>query len=63
MTQILTNHAIRANQQSGSCAVESPQSRDSPCNGDAIYTMFTRPFSFPGPTHKRKKISGLATRD
>ena len=28
MTKILAIHVIRANQQSGSCAVESPQSRD-----------------------------------
>ena len=55
MTQILAIHVIRVNQQSGSCAVESPQSRDSPS------TMFTRPFSFPTPTQKKEK--GLATRD
>ena len=55
MTQILAIHVIRVNQQSGSCAVESPQSRDSPS------TMFNRPFSFPTPTQKKEK--GLATRD
>ena len=58
MTQILANHVICANQQSGSCTVESPQSRDSPTTMlyDVHQTLF-----FPAPTKKKEK--GLATRD
>ena len=58
MTQILANHVIRANQQSGSCAVESPQSRDGPTT--MPYYVHQTLF-FPDPTQKKEK--GLATRD
>ena len=58
MTHILANHVIRANQQSGSCAVESPQSRDSPTT--MLYYVHQTLF-FPAPTQKKEK--GLATRD
>ena len=58
MTQILPNHVIRANQQSGSCAVESPQSRDSPTT--MLYYVHQTLF-FPAPTQKKDK--GLATQD
>ena len=58
MTQMLPNHVIRVNQQSGSCAVESPQSRDSPTT--MLYYVHQTLF-FPTPTQKKEK--GLATRD
>ena len=58
MTQILANHVIRVNQQSGSCAVEFPQSRDSPTT--MLYYVHQTLF-FPAPKQKNEK--GLATRD
>ena len=57
MVQWLAKHVIRTHKQSGSCVVESPQSRDRPTT---LYYV-TRPFSFPAPTQKKEK--GLATRD
>ena len=54
MTQILANHVIHANQQSGSCAVESPQSRDSPTT--MLYYVHQTLF-FPAPhTQKKKRV-------
>ena len=58
MTQIITKHIIRANQQSGSCAVESPQSRDRPTT--MLYYVH-QTFFFPAPTQKKEK--GLVMRD
>ena len=55
--QILGNHVIRANQQSGSCAVESPQSRDSPTT--TLYYVHQTLF-FPRPYIKERKTSGYA---
>ena len=56
MTQILPNHVIRANQQSGNCTVESPQSRDSPTT--MLYYVHQTLF-FPALTQKKER--GLAT--
>ena len=56
--QILANHVIHANQQSGSYTVESPQSWDSPKT--MLYYVHQTLF-FPAPTQKKEK--GLATRD
>ena len=53
---MLANYVIRANQQSGSCAVESLQSWDSPTT--MLYYVHPTLF-FPTPTHKKEK--GLAT--
>ena len=55
--QILANHVIRANQQSGSCAVESPQSRDSPTM--MLYYVHQTLF-FPRPHTKERKGPGYA---
>ena len=52
MMQILANHVIRVNQQSGSCAVESPQSRDSPTT--MLYYVHQTLF-FPRPHIKERK--------
>ena len=56
MTQIIANYVIRANQQSGSCAVESLQSRDRPTT--MLYYVYQTLF-FLAPTQKKEK--GLAT--
>ena len=53
--QILANHVIHANQQSGSCAVESPQSQDSPTT--MLYYVHQTLF-FPRPHTKEGKGSG-----
>ena len=57
MTHILANYVIRANQQSGSCAVESPQSRDNPTT--MLYYVHQTLF-FPRPHTKEGKESGYA---
>ena len=57
MMQILPNRVIRANQQSGNCAVESPQSRDSPTT--MLYYVHQTLF-FPRPHTKERKVSGYA---
>ena len=57
MLQILANHVIRANQQSGSCAVESLQSRDSPTT--MLYYVHQTLF-FPRPHTKERKGPGYA---
>ena len=57
MMQILANYIIRANQQSGSCAVESPQSRGSPTR--MLYYVHQILF-FPHPHTKERKVSGYA---
>ena len=60
MMQILANHVIRANQQSGSCAVESPQSPDSPTT--MLYYVHQTLF-FPCPHTKERKESGYTRLD
>ena len=57
MTQLLANHVIRANQQSGSCAVESPQSRDSPTT---MLCYVHQTLFFPRPHTKERKGPGYA---
>ena len=51
MTQRLTKHVIRTHKQSGNCAVESPQSRDSPTT--MLYYVHQTHF-FPAPTQKKR---------
>ena len=58
MVQWLAKHVIRTHKQSGSCAVESPQSRDRPTM--MLYYVHQTLF-FHEPTQKKEK--GLATRD
>ena len=58
MVQWLANHVIRTHEQSGSCTVESPQSRDRPTT--MLYYVHQTIF-FPALTQKKEK--GLATRD
>ena len=57
MTQILAIYVIRVNQQSGSRAVESPPSRDSPST--MLYYVHQTLF-FPHPHTKERKGSGYA---
>ena len=58
MMQRLTKHVIRTHKQSGSCAVESPQSWDRPTT--MLYYVHQTLF-FPRPTQKKEK--GLAMQD
>ena len=58
MVQWLANHVIRTHKQSGSCAVEFPQSRDRPT---AMLYYVHQTLFFPAPTQNKEK--GLAMRD
>ena len=57
MVQWLAKHVIRTHKQSGSCAVESPQSRDRPMM--MLYYVHQTLF-FPRPHTKERKGSGYA---
>ena len=57
MMQWLTKHVIRTHKQSGSCVVESPQSRDRPTT--MLYYVHQTLF-FPRPHTKERKGPGYA---